>query len=74
MGFLLDSQGKLSEAETYYREALEGSRRVLGDDHPLTLTSINNMGGLLHSQGKLSEAEPYYRESLEGRRLAQLAL
>jgi len=44
---------------------LETRRRVLGDEHPNTLTSINNLGGLLHAQGKLSEAEPYLREALE---------
>jgi len=68
MGFVLKSQGRLGEAEPYYREALEGSRRVLGEAHPQTLTSINNMGALLESQGKLGEAEPYYREALEVRR------
>ena len=41
---------------------------MLGDDHPITLISINNMGRLLQNQGKLGEAEPYLREALEGRR------
>ena len=27
-----------------YAEALEGRRRVLGNDHPATLSAINNMG------------------------------
>ncbi len=54
---LLLAQGEQSEAELYFREALESRRRVLGDDHPETLTSLNNMGGLLKAQGKLSEAE-----------------
>ena len=40
MGRLLQSQGKLTEAEPYCREALEGRRRVLGDDHQSTLGSI----------------------------------
>ncbi len=48
-----------------YREALETRRHVLGDEHPDTLTSINNMGVLLSSQDKLAEAEPYLREVLE---------
>ena len=68
MGFLLQSQGKLAEAEPYFREDLEKSRRVLGEEHPDTLTSINNMGFLLQSQGKLAEAELHYREALEKRR------
>ena len=68
MGFLLQAQGKLTEAEPLLREALEGKRSLLGDDHPDTLGSINNMGLLLDSQGKLAEAEPFYREALDGNR------
>jgi tetratricopeptide (TPR) repeat protein len=65
MGWLLQCQGNLSEAEPYSRMALEKRRRVLGEEHPGTLASINSMGYLLQSQGKLAEAEPYYREALE---------
>ena len=43
------------------------SRKTLGDDHPSTLTSINNFAELLKDQGKLEEAEPLYREALNGR-------
>ena len=43
-------------------------RRVLGDDHPSTLTAISNMGVLLAARGKLAEAEPYFRESLASHR------
>ncbi|MBS0197004.1 MAG: serine/threonine protein kinase [Planctomycetes bacterium] len=45
--------------------ALITRRRVLGEEHPDTLTSISNMGFLLDEQGKLAEAEPYYHEALE---------
>ncbi len=68
MGMLLESQGRLTEAEPYLREALEVRRRVLGDEHPDTLGSINEMGMLLWWQGRKAEAEPYLREALEGRR------
>ena len=50
------------------KAALQARRQELGDDHPDTLNSINNMGLLLKSMAKLAEAEPYYREALEGRR------
>ena len=56
MGALLKFQGRLPEAEPYFREALETSRRVLGDEHPETLNSIGNTAALLESQGKLTEA------------------
>jgi hypothetical protein len=62
------SLGRHAEAESYWREALEGRRRVLGDEHPETLVSINNMGALLRDQDKLAEAETYWREALKGRR------
>ena len=42
---LLQEQGKLSEAEPLYREALEGRWRTLGDAHPITLSSTSNFGG-----------------------------
>ena len=38
---------------------------MLGEEHPTTLISIDNMGSLLRDQGKLAEAEPYLREALE---------
>ena len=66
MGSLLREQGKLEEAEPFYRLALEGWERTLGRDHPSTLTSVKNLGVLLQSQGKLTEAEPFYRRALEG--------
>ena len=58
MGFILYRQGKLDEAEPYLVEALEVSRRVLGDEHPDTLVSIKNLARLFRVQGKYAEAEP----------------
>ena len=40
-------------------------RAKLGDEHPNTLGSINNLASLLKEQGKLPEAEQLYRECLE---------
>jgi non-specific serine/threonine protein kinase/serine/threonine-protein kinase len=65
---VLINQAKPAEAEPYFRESLEKSRRVLGEEHPQVLRSIGNMGVLLASQGKLEAAEPYFRESVEKRR------
>ena len=70
MACFLHNQGKLSQAEPLYREALSSRRSALGDDHPDTLTSINNMALLLQDQGKLGQAEPLYREALSSRRSA----
>jgi tetratricopeptide (TPR) repeat protein len=65
MGFVLQAQRKLVDAEPLYREALDRRRRVLGDDHPDTLSSVNNMGFLLLAQGRLDDTEPLYREALQ---------
>jgi serine/threonine protein kinase/Tfp pilus assembly protein PilF len=60
--------GLYDAAMPLQESALATRRRVLGQEHPDTLTSINNLGGLLQFQGRLDEAEPHYRESLEKRR------
>ncbi|EOD12957.1 hypothetical protein EMIHUDRAFT_452118 [Emiliania huxleyi CCMP1516] len=54
--------------EALLREALEASRETLGDNHPDTLTSINNLGMLLEAKGDLDGAEALLREALEARR------
>ncbi len=60
--------GLFDAAAPLQESALATRRRVLGEEHPDTLTSISEMGILLQGQGKLAEAEPYYREALEKRR------
>ncbi|MFT5205253.1 MAG: serine/threonine protein kinase/Tfp pilus assembly protein PilF [Phycisphaerales bacterium] len=60
--------GKYDEAASHLVEALAVRRRVLGDAHPDTLDSINNMGVLLYYQGKYDEALPYYVEALKTKR------
>ncbi len=48
--------------------ALATRRRVLGEEHPETLFSMNDLGELLYQQSKLVDAEPNFREALEKRR------
>ena len=38
---------------------------MLGEEHPETITALNNLGILLQDQGKMAEAEPYLREAME---------
>merc|ERR1712087_35774 len=68
LGHLLQSQGKADKAEPMMRKVVTGSRRSLGDLHPITLKSKNTLGILLQSQGKLKESESLLRDSLELRR------
>ena len=44
--------GKYDEALVYYKESLDVRRSILGNTHPSTLVSINNMGNVLKAQGK----------------------
>jgi non-specific serine/threonine protein kinase/serine/threonine-protein kinase len=68
LGMLLMHQGKMAEAESLLRQALEGKRRLVGNDHFSTLTALNNLGTLLANQGKFEEAEAFLRESFDGYR------
>ena len=58
--------GQLEEARPLLEEALQAQRETLGDRHPSTLVSINNMAQLLQAMGKLEEAAPYLEEAVQG--------
>ena len=57
--------GKYEEAEQMYQQALELREKVLGQEHPLTLASINNLALVLDRQGKYAEAEGMHRQVLQ---------
>jgi len=59
------SIGLHPEAELHLPVALELRKRVLGEEHPNTLTSMNHLANLYHSQGRLAEAEPLFLRTLE---------
>ena len=40
---------------------------MLGQEHPDTLLSANNLAGLFQDQGRLAEAEPLFKRALEAR-------
>ena len=64
----MKEKGDLGAAEPLLREDLKLSRETLGDRHPVTLTSMDNLGMLLQAKGDLAAAEPLLREALGGRR------
>jgi len=63
---VLRAKGEWVEAETLALGVLAARRRVLGDTHPATLASINNLGELRLAQGEAEKAEPLFREAYEG--------
>jgi len=68
LGLLYLELGSYDAAKPLLERALETRRRVLGEEHPDTLTSIGNFGILIWRQGHLVEAMPYLQEELENRR------
>ena len=64
----LMQQRRYAEAEPRHRRALEIHRRILGEDHPLTASSYNNLAINLDEQGRHAEAEPLLRQALAIRR------
>lgn len=65
---LLHDCGKPREAEQLYRETLTHQRRVLGDKHPHTLTTMQSLGILFKREGRFTDAEAVLREALNGQR------
>ncbi|TRT70015.1 MAG: tetratricopeptide repeat protein, partial [Microcystis sp. M_OC_Ca_00000000_S217Cul] len=62
---LYDSQGRYTEAEPLYLEALDLRKRLLGDNHPSVALSLNNLAALYCYQGRYTEAEPLYLEAIK---------
>ena len=61
---LFRNKGEYDRALPLYEECLAKRKRVLGDEHPDTLTSLNNLAGLFYSKGEYDRALPLYEECL----------
>ncbi len=59
----IEGRGRNMEAERLYREVLADQRRVLGDDHPDTLTTRYELARVV-GRGHFEQAERLYREVL----------
>jgi BioD-like phosphotransacetylase family protein len=64
LAYYLCCQEKYDEAEKMEREVLAVKKRVLGAEHPHTLTIAGNLASSLSSKGKYDEAEKMEREVL----------
>jgi tetratricopeptide (TPR) repeat protein len=52
--------GAYEKAEPLYLKALKIHQKVLGEEHPSTATSYNNLAELYKSMGTYEKAEPLY--------------
>jgi eukaryotic-like serine/threonine-protein kinase len=68
MGAVYFNLGLYPRAQALHQQSLEIRRRVLGPEHPETLSSMNNLANALDKEGHYAEAEKFYRESLGIRR------
>jgi hypothetical protein len=65
---VLGRQGKYAEAESIDRQTLATSEKVLGVDHPSTLTSVYCLAHLLANQRRYDEADLLYKRACTGRK------
>ena len=65
IGRFYQGQGLYSLAQPWYEQCLSTVRERLGENHPSTATSLNNLAILYKSQGKYQQAEPLYIQALE---------
>jgi serine/threonine protein kinase/tetratricopeptide (TPR) repeat protein len=68
LGLALEGEGKLDEAATEYRQALEIRRKLFGEADPQVADSLHDLAHVLGMQGKLEEAERTELEVLTIRR------
>ena len=68
MGEVYDSLGLYSRSEALLTQAVDRRRRVLGVNHPETLTSMDDLSWVLLEEGRAVESEKLQRETMERRR------
>ena len=64
LGVELEKKGKHKEAKVFFVAALEGRRRVLGDEHIETLGSLHNLGSVPDDLKDYEGALDYYQQAL----------
>jgi hypothetical protein len=59
------SQGRWKEAEELQAKGLGICSKVLGEEHPHTLTSMGNLASIFSKQGRWKEAEELELQVME---------
>jgi len=54
---IYNNQGRWKEAEELEVQVLQMRKRILGEEHPFTLTSMANLAVTYRNQGRWKEAE-----------------
>ncbi len=67
IGSVYTGLGAYAAAQPLLEQSLATRRRLLGSDHPQTLTAANELANLLWFQDRFAEAEPLFREVVETR-------
>jgi tetratricopeptide (TPR) repeat protein len=62
--FYLYERAPSNQAEPLYQHSLRIYKKVLGLDHPLIATVLNNLAQLYLDQGKYAKTEPLYKQAL----------
>ena len=65
LGRVLEDQGRLTEAEQVFRQAVAESERQFGPQHPDVAGGLANLGNLLSLRHKYAEAESLLRRAQE---------
>jgi serine/threonine protein kinase/Flp pilus assembly protein TadD len=68
LGWVLLSNGAVAAAEKLFRQALEHSKQLPGDNRVEVARGLNYVAFALRQQGKLAEAEAMFREALPSQR------
>lgn len=64
-GMCLYHEGRYDEAEKSFIQVINAWKKVLGEEHPDTLTSIANLASTYRNQGRWKEAEELQLQVLE---------
>ena len=65
IGLVYYHEGRSKEAEELFKQVMRISKRVLGEEHPDTLTSIANLASTYRNQGRWKEAEELFVQVIE---------
>ena len=68
LAILFKNKGEYNRALPLYEECLARQKRVLGDDHPDTLTSLNGLASFFNYKHEYDRALPLHEECLTKRK------